>query len=101
MIGITHVVNTAEGHRFGMVNTDAHFYRDSGIRYLGLPLLDHPCANIREYFHQAADFIDDAIKSGGELHTAANHLTHHRPAMPVGKRKIYFRGSFQFSIVTI
>jgi len=28
-------------------------------------------------------------------------LTHYRPAKPSGNRKTYFRGSFQFSIVTI
>jgi len=28
-------------------------------------------------------------------------LTRYRPAMPFGNRKKYFRGSFQFSIVTI
>jgi len=28
-------------------------------------------------------------------------LTHYRPAMPFGNRKIYYRGSFQFRIVTI
>jgi len=28
-------------------------------------------------------------------------LTHYRPAMQFGNRKIYFRRSFQFSIVTI
>jgi len=28
-------------------------------------------------------------------------LTHYRPAMPFANRKIYFRGSLQFSIVTI
>jgi len=28
-------------------------------------------------------------------------LTHYRPAMTFGNRKIYFRGSFQFSLVTI
>jgi len=28
-------------------------------------------------------------------------LTHNRPTMPFGNRKIYFTGSFQFSIVTI
>lgn len=66
-IGITHVVNTAEGNRYGMVNTDAHFYRDSGIRYMGLPLLDLPSARIHQYFYAAADFIDDAIKSGGKV----------------------------------
>jgi len=29
------------------------------------------------------------------------NLTHYRPAMPFGNRKIYFRGSFQFIMVTI
>jgi len=29
------------------------------------------------------------------------YLTRYRPAMPLGNRKKYFRGSFQFSIVTI
>jgi len=28
-------------------------------------------------------------------------LTHYRPAMPFGNGKVYLRGSFQFSIVTI
>jgi len=28
-------------------------------------------------------------------------LTHYRSAMPFGKRKTYFRGSFQFTIITI
>jgi len=28
-------------------------------------------------------------------------LTQNRPAMPFGNRKKYFRGSFQFSVVTI
>jgi len=29
------------------------------------------------------------------------HLTHYRPAMPFENRKKYFRGSFQFCIVTV
>ncbi|XP_026285594.1 dual specificity protein phosphatase 3 isoform X1 [Frankliniella occidentalis] len=66
-LGITHVVNTAEGNRFGMVNTDAHFYRSARIHYLGLPMLDLPTTNIEKYFHTAADFIDDGIKSGGKV----------------------------------
>jgi len=28
-------------------------------------------------------------------------LTHYRPAMPFANRKIYFRGSFEFSIFAI
>jgi len=35
------------------------------------------------------------------LQLTRHALTHYRPAMPFGHRKIHFRGSFQFSIVTI
>jgi len=34
-----------------------------------------------------------------ERHKNPN-LTHYSPAMPFGNRKNYFKGSFQFSIVT-
>jgi len=33
--------------------------------------------------------------------TSADILTHYRPAMPLGNRNIYFRGSLKFSIVTV
>jgi len=35
------------------------------------------------------------------LKRQSQKLTHYRPAMPFGNRNKYFRGSFQFSIVTI
>jgi len=41
------------------------------------------------------------LKNLEKFMTRPPHLTHFRPAMPFGNRKIYFRGSFQFSIVTI
>lgn len=50
-----------------MVNTDGYFYRDAHIHYMGLPLIDLPSTNIRNHFYAAADFIDDAIKSGGNF----------------------------------
>ncbi|XP_065207341.1 dual specificity protein phosphatase 3 [Planococcus citri] len=66
-IGVTHVLNTAEGDRFGMVNTNADYYKGSGIKYLGLPLKDLPTESISKYFHQAADFIDEGLASGGKV----------------------------------
>ncbi|XP_049788118.1 dual specificity protein phosphatase 3 [Schistocerca nitens] len=66
-IGVTHVLNTAEGNRFGMVNTSRDYYRDSGIKYMGLQLQDLPVTNIALYFEEAADFIEEAIKSGGKV----------------------------------
>ena len=65
-IGITHVLNTADGDAPGMVDTGFRFYKDSGIHYQGFTLSDMPTTNISVYFKAGADFIDKALSSGGE-----------------------------------
>jgi dual specificity phosphatase 3 len=65
-LGITHVVNTAEGKLFGMVDTDQEFYRNTTIKYLGFSIMDLPVSNISQHFFEVADFIEKAIKEGGE-----------------------------------
>ncbi|XP_043279578.1 dual specificity protein phosphatase 3-like isoform X2 [Venturia canescens] len=66
-IGITHVLNAAEGNRFGCVNTNEHFYRGTNIKYCGLQLTDLPSTDISKYFYTAAAFIEDALKNGGRV----------------------------------
>lgn len=66
-IGVTHVLNTAEGNRFGMVNTSRDYYRNSDIKYMGVQLLDLPMTNISIHFQETADFIESAVKSGGKV----------------------------------
>ncbi|XP_047494727.1 dual specificity protein phosphatase 3-like [Penaeus chinensis] len=66
-VGITHVVNTAQGNKFATVDTDEAYYTDVGIKYLGMKLLDVPTANIAQYFEAGADFIDEALSSGGRV----------------------------------
>lgn len=66
-LGITHVVNTAEGKLFGMVDTDQDFYKNTTIKYLGFSIMDLPISNISQHFDEVADFIDEAIKGGGEF----------------------------------
>lgn len=66
-MGITHILNTAEGSRFGQVDTGHAYYRDvPTIRYMGFPLTDHPATDISRYFYIAAKFIDNGISSGGK-----------------------------------
>lgn len=65
-LGITHILNPAEGEEMGMVNTDSEFYRQDGIKYLGLRLMDLPSTPISSYFPEVTNFIDEGISSGGK-----------------------------------
>ena len=67
MVGITHVLNTAQGNKFATVDTNDEFYRETGIKYLGLNLLDVPSANIAQYFESGTNFIHEALSSGGKM----------------------------------
>lgn len=65
--GITHVLNCAEGYDEYQVNTNQEYYRDVGIKYMGIPGHDRPSWNISVYFNVAAQFIASAIKQGGSV----------------------------------
>ncbi|XP_054164426.1 dual specificity protein phosphatase 3-like [Oppia nitens] len=67
MIGVTHVVNCAEGTGFTMVSTGRAYYADVGIQYIGINVLDVPHARISGHFHECANFIDKALKEGGRV----------------------------------
>lgn len=85
-MGITHVLNAAQGRMhhvmegtsaeysqieaentvYSMVDTNAEYYQDVDIIYLGFPLRDIPTVNITTYLYDGANFIDDALRSDGE-----------------------------------
>ncbi|XP_030386574.1 dual specificity protein phosphatase 3 isoform X1 [Scaptodrosophila lebanonensis] len=77
LMGITHVLNAAEGCRYGQVDTGHSYYRDMPsirrkhkecpFRYMGFPMIDAPTTDISRYFYVAAKFIDSAISSGGKI----------------------------------
>ncbi|XP_054716301.1 dual specificity protein phosphatase 3-like [Uloborus diversus] len=68
-MGITHVLNAAQGREkhCGQVNTWAGFYSQTGIQFLGVPAFDNVVFRIHPYFEEAADFIDEALRSGGKV----------------------------------
>jgi len=66
-VGITHVLNAAQGTSGCTVDTSQHFYAKAGITYLGFKLLDVPSADISPHFEEAADFIEGALKGGGRV----------------------------------
>lgn len=74
-LGITHVLNTAEGNRFGSVNTNQNYYAiRTTIKYMGLKLTDLPITNISAHFQETADFIEEALSSGGTYTYTPTHL---------------------------
>lgn len=64
-LGITHVVNAAQGIGFGLVDTNEEFYQPVNIQYMGLALSDEPNVAINEYFDSVSNFIDDALSQKG------------------------------------
>ncbi|TRY55142.1 hypothetical protein DNTS_032640 [Danionella cerebrum] len=63
-LGVTHILNVAEGNSFMHVNTNAEFYAGTGITYHGIQANDTEQFNISAFFEDAADFIDKALAHG-------------------------------------
>ena len=43
------------------------YYRHVGIQFLGIPAYDTITFDLSKYFKNAADFIDQALQSGGRV----------------------------------
>ena len=60
-LGITHILNAAEGNSYMHVNTNAEFYAGTGIIYHGVPASDTDHFDISVFFEEGADFIEKAL----------------------------------------
>ncbi len=68
LFSITHVLNAAEGHKFNQVNTTSATYDGVGIHYVGVPAEDVANYRMYRYFTQAADYVEEALGSGGRVY---------------------------------
>ena len=67
-LGITHIVNTAQGKDDGFhVHTNHVMYSRVNIAYLGIEATDMSSFNMSKYFDKCADYIDQALQSGGKV----------------------------------
>lgn len=64
-LGVTHILNAAEGQSDMHVNTDAEFYADTGIIYHGIPAFDTDHFDLSVYFEEASNFIEKALAMKG------------------------------------
>ena len=61
-MGITHILNAAEG-KWNNVSTGADYYRDDmDIQYYGVDADDKPTFNIAQFFCPASHFIHGAVQ---------------------------------------
>ena len=68
-LGITHLLNAAQGTKFCHVNTGPEDYSESGIIFHGVPARDSFQFKLNRYFDEACDFIGKAVgtKKSGKL----------------------------------
>jgi len=66
-VGITHVLNCAEGSNFMSVNTGADYYKNSGIVYKGITAADAVAYDLSQHFQECCDFIAEARKQDGKI----------------------------------
>lgn len=60
-LGVTHVLNVAEGTSFMHVNTCAEFYGGTGVTYHGIKANDTEQFDLSAFFEEGVDFIDKAL----------------------------------------
>ncbi len=65
-LGITHILNAAQGQKFNQIDTSEAYYADLGLTFMGINAQDVARFKLTPYFESAADFIDSALKSGGK-----------------------------------
>ena len=67
-IGVTHVLNAAQGTKFNQINTDESFYSYIGVNFLGVKAIDIARFQMSQHFSVAADFIENALSSEGMVY---------------------------------
>lgn len=66
-MGITHLLNTAQGKSNYHVNANHVMYRKVNIEYLGIEATDQMNFDLSVYFQKGADFIEKGLNSGGKV----------------------------------
>lgn len=60
--GVTHVLNAAQGSKFGNVNTNESMFIPFNIKFMGVPAQDTMGFNLSAYFTSATQFIANALE---------------------------------------
>lgn len=66
-LGITHILNSAEGKTAYHVNTNFVMFKHVDIEYYGIEAMDQMNFQLTPYFDKSAEFIQKGLDSGGKV----------------------------------
>ncbi|XP_010794058.1 dual specificity protein phosphatase 3-like [Notothenia coriiceps] len=103
-LGVTHVLNLAEGTSFMHVNTSVEFYTGTGITYHGIKANDTMQFNISAFFEEGADFIDKALAHNngkGKVYVHCREGYSRSPTMVVAYLMLRHRMDARLAVATL
>ncbi|XP_030257212.1 dual specificity protein phosphatase 3 [Sparus aurata] len=103
-LGVTHVLNVAEGTSFMHVNTSVDFYAGTGITYHGIQANDTEQFNLSAFFEEGADFIDKALahnNSKGKVYVHCREGYSRSPTMVVAYLMLRHRMDARLAVATV
>ncbi|XP_071399320.1 dual specificity protein phosphatase 3 isoform X2 [Centroberyx affinis] len=101
-LGVTHILNAAEGNSFMHVNTNAEFYTGTGITYHGIQANDTEQFNLSAYFEEGADFIDKALAhNNGKVYVHCREGYSRSPTMVVAYLMLRHKMDARVAVATV
>lgn len=94
-LGVTHVLNAAHGKLCCKGSED--FYGTT-VKYFGVPANDLPTFDLSPFFYPAAEFIHQALTSGGK---APGHLALSKERTCNTKKVFFFHVSQERCLCTV
>lgn len=101
-LGVTHVLNVAEGTSFMHVNTSAEFYAGTGITYHGITANDTEQFDLSAFFEEGADFIDKALSHGkGKVYVHCREGYSRSPTMVIAYLMLRHKMDARQAVATV
>ncbi|XP_062382862.1 dual specificity protein phosphatase 3 [Sardina pilchardus] len=100
-LGVTHILNTAEGNSFMHVNTNAEFYAGTGITYHGIKANDTEQFDLSAFFEEGAEFIDKALSGKGKVYVHCREGYSRSPSIVIAYLMLRHKMDVRVAVATV